>query len=501
MKQKYIRFVVVLVVFFEMFISSISWVSAQNNNLKKQPDVCAWPSETMQQYFQFQKDVLSAIVSSNASNGSLSASEWDWWLFTRNDLSLPSSALDHVVNEIRWRSSSIISTTATSVVLLMLASSSVVESDVEWLAIFFKDRPIVRDYKKMLDIETEIFDAAFWLSRKVDLSRILQWNTVSQFNAVVKKYQASWLLRKGLEVGSASMANILSDLISMNASMKFFISMWWEVWASELRNYAWCVWIYKWKECNSSRFVLWFSDEAISKLEEEYSGSWGYWACNSYASNFKNSLSKSARNNWDSIRSAWNNVKISRDNLINALIWKWTWSKMLTDPCKMTDYERAQLDAYYWWDRTCWEWVSVSSLLTQIKEYTNNKKTLAWQNEETDDLSKKSWSSEPPSLLDVMSQLNSQKRTEDKNLVWYRIYSGESRYNSEFSNGLNEKFTVVFDDITEQFGHSQRAAMASDLSYELTKFKWLVEQVGAAMKEAKQLEKDLKDIADYQCSM
>jgi hypothetical protein len=70
-----------------------------------------------------------------------------------------------------------------------------------------------------------------------------------------------------------------------------------------------------------------------------------------------------------------------------------------------------------------------------------------------------------------MNQLNSQKRTEDKNLVWYRIYSGESRYNSEFSNGLNEKFTVVFDDITEQFGHSQRAAMASDLSYELTKFK------------------------------
>ena len=66
---------------------------------------------------------------------------------------------------------------------------------------------------------------------------------------------------------------------------------------------------------------------------------------------------------------------------------------------------------------------------------------------------------------------------------------------------MNEKFTVVFDDITEQFGHSQRAAMASDLSYELTKFKWLVEQVGAAMKEAKQLEKDLKDIADYQCSM
>ena len=55
--------------------------------------------------------------------------------------------------------------------------------------------------------------------------------------------------------------------------------------------------------------------------------------------------------------------------------------------------------------------------------------------------------------------------------------------------------------MTEQLEHSQRAAMASDLSYELTKFKWLVDQIDAAMKWAKELEKDLQDIADYQCSM
>ena len=500
MKQKYIRFVVVLVVLFRMFISSISQVNAQNNNLKKQPDVCAWPSETMQQYFQFQKDALSAIVSSTASNGNLSVSEWDWWLFTKNDLNLPSSALDHLVDNLRWRTSSIISTTATSVVLLMLASSSVVESDVEWLAIFFKDRPIVRDYKQMLDIETEIFDTAFWFSKKVDLTRTLQWNTVSKFNAVVKEYQASWLLRKGATVNSASMADILSDLISMNASMKFFISMWGEVWASELRSYAWCVWLYKWEECNTSHSVLWFSDEAVNKLKKEYSGSWWYWACNSDASNFKNSLSKSAKNNEDSIRSARNDVKISWDSLINALIWKWTWTKMLTDPCKMTDYERAQLDAYYGWTRTCWEWVSVSSLLTEIKEYTNNKKILAWQNEKNDNLSKKSWSSNSSSL-DVMNELNSQKKTENKNLVWHRIYSWESLYNSEFSKVMNDEFVAVFEDVTEQFWHSQRAAMASDLSYELSKFKWLVEQINTAMKSADELRKDLQDIADYQCSM
>jgi TolB-like protein len=55
--------------------------------------------------------------------------------------------------------------------------------------------------------------------------------------------------------------------------------------------------------------------------------------------------------------------------------------------------------------------------------------------------------------------------------------------------------------VIEQFGHSQRAAMASDLSYELIKVKWLVDQVSAAMVWAEQLRKDLQDIADYQCSM
>jgi hypothetical protein len=43
--------------------------------------------------------------------------------------------------------------------------------------------------------------------------------------------------------------------------------------------------------------------------------------------------------------------------------------------------------------------------------------------------------------------------------------------------------------------------MASDISYELFKFKWLVDQVNTAMRSASQLRKDLQDIADYQCSM
>ena len=502
MRQKYTRLAIVFLMLLQMFIPSFSQVYAEKKDSNKQPEVCAWPSETMQQYFQFQKDALKAISLSTASNRNISVWNSNWWIFTKKDLNLPSSALDYVVGNLWWKTSSVVSTTATSVALLLLASSSVIESDVEWLAILFKDRPIVRDYKKMLDIETEIFETAFSFSKKVDLTRTLEWNTLKQLDSVIKQYQSSWLLRKWLDANSsASMANILSDLISMNASMKFFISMWWEAGASELRSYAWCLSQSKWDECSETNFVLWFSEDAVSKLKEEYSGTWWYWACNSYGANFKNSLSKSAKNNWDTIRNAWDSMKVSWRNLINALIWKWTWSKTLTDPCEMTDYERAQLDAYYWWDWNCWEWVSVSSLLAGIKEYEKNKKTLLWQWGENTDLTKQSASSEPPSVLDVINQLNKKNNTADREVVWYRIYSGESVYNPEFSNDMNSEFTVIFNDVQEQYWHSQRAAMASDLTFELSKFKWLVEQISTAMKAAWELKDDLQAIVDYQCSM
>lgn len=502
MKQKYTRFLIIFVVLFQMFISGFSNVYAEKNNASKQPEVCAWPSDTMQEYFKFQKEVLIAIVSSNANNGKVSVSNWDWWLFTRGDLTLPTSALDHVVDSVIWKSSSIVSTTATSVALLSLASASVIQSDAEWLAILSKDRPIVRDYKKLLDIETEIFETAFSLSKTVDLTRSVQGNTVSQVNAVIKKYQASWLLRKWLDINSSvSIKNILTDLVSMNASMKFFMAVWWEVWASELRSYIWCMWQSKYWSCEESNLVLWFDLGAVDKLKEEYKGIWAYWACNSFWSNFINSLSKWAKNNWDTVKSAWtDNIKPSLRNLKNALLWEWTENKTEKDPCGLSDYEKAQLTACYWWNWSCWDGSNVQSLIAECKKIESNKKALASQSEETDDLSKWASSSQPPSLLDVMNDLNKQETTEKRNLEWYRIYSGETRYNTVFSNDMNNEFTVIFDEITEQFGHSQRAVMASDLSYELIKFKWLSDEIGVAMKAASKLRDDLQAIADYQCS-
>lgn len=501
MRRKYTRFVIIFVVLFEMFVPSFSQVHAETNNSTKQPEVCAWPSETMSLYFDFQRDAISAISNSKAVSKKLSTPKWTEWLFSKGNLNLPTTALDILAWRVSWGASSIVSTASTSLTLLMLGSASVVESNVEWLAIFFRDRPIVRDYRELQDIDTEIFNLTYDFSKKVDLTQQFDWDVLDSFRNIIKEYQKKWLLRESESSipNDASMANILSDLISMNAAMKYFITIWGDVWAAELRKYAWCVWRYKWDDCSiGSHYILWFDSGAVNKLKEEYKGLWLYWACNEYASNLKNTTTKAAKNNSESVKAALNDVKVSVTNLKNTLIGKWRW-KILTDPCNMSDYEMAQLRSYWWGDWECWEWISLSSMYLKMKWFVNNKSFMEAQWGSTDNVTKQAWRWEAEPIWNIASKIESQKTTEEKRSVWYRLYSGASLYNTEFSRSINDSFFAVFDDVEEDFRSSQIETMASDLSFELIKIKWLVDQVDSAIGMAGVLKRDLEELVGLQC--
>ena len=102
-----------------------------------------------------------------------------------------------------------------------MASESTIRSNTEWLAILFKDRPIVRDYKEMLDIETTLFDVAYFRSKQVDLTQPFEWDLMKSFNSLIKKYQGVWLLEPWSEIKwSETLANIMYDLVAMNAAMR-----------------------------------------------------------------------------------------------------------------------------------------------------------------------------------------------------------------------------------------------------------------------------------------
>lgn len=492
------------------------------NNATTQPAVCNWPSEMMQTYFNFQQEIKSILLWSQIDERRFYASAWEWWLFTRGSLKLP-SALDFVASNIVWNVKSNISTAWTSIVLLLLTSASVLQSNTEWFAILFKDRPIVRDYKTMLDIETELFDVAYFRSKQINLTLKLEWKEVyDNINKVIEKYQWLWLLSKWAKLRwTETMANILEEMIRMNTAMKHFILFWGSPWERALKKYNWCFWNLSKKNCKDDP-ILKFNQKAIDQLKKDYSWIWTFGACNEYLSNFKSSISKSLDNNLDSVKIAFKDVKDAMKRLNSALIWdfaNWKDNSKTSSRCDISDYEMAQLRAYWGPDWECWKVVDVSMQLPteqilQISDYIRNKKSQNDQRNKNKGLMKKAAknllqdvdSDQYEVLKGEETNLNKLKmadKTNERELLWSQIYWDTTKYPPkyypEFLFDLGENFVSNYEQLMGDYYQSQWNASSSDLAYEMKKIRWVVDQVNTVIVAAKSLNSELVNVVNYQC--
>ena len=197
MRKIYSYLSILAIVVYLSFSPFIHYTEAKNPS--EQPEVCQGPSKTMSLYFQFQKDVMSAILWSEINEKRFVTTKSDWWLFKENFLTLNKgniNALNLIATSVRWNMQATESRITTLAVLLSLASLSVWQSNTEWLRILVKDRVIVREYKQMLNIETSLMELAYFLSQHVNLEREYDGTLVTNFKSVVKKYQAAWLLKE-----------------------------------------------------------------------------------------------------------------------------------------------------------------------------------------------------------------------------------------------------------------------------------------------------------------
>jgi len=522
-----------LVIFFLVIYFVFSPISANVEAswwASQQPAVCWWPSKTMSMYFDFQDEVKSILFWSKVNERLYNVTNGNKWLFSSKVLEL--SPMDALAFNVLSSVGSVISTTSTSVVLLLLASVSVIQSNADGFVILFKDRPIVRDYKYMLDIETELFDIAYYRSKQINLTLPFDSDVLMKnFLKIIQKYQDLWLFEKtGRKPSSdVSMADVLTDLLIMNSAMRNFIVFRWDI---VLRWYNWCLWTVNINKCNKDVSVLRFSPEAIAQLDEDYKWIWAFWACNLYASNFKNTISKSADNNLSSVKVAMQDVWDAWIRLWEATVgWvgKWRW-KLLSDPCNMSDYEMAQLRAYWWWNWECWEWIGastiypktkkwvssvywkakqwvsdfakwVSSAYWKVKEFFRNKKvereTRKQQKTPLETVANKVWESAVDENLDVMKGNAS---TQEKQQAITDNYWEWVRFNPNFSYDILGEFLSIYTWTIADYKQSQDSAIESDLSYELKKIRWLLDQVDTVINQAKLLEDDLQKISDYQCN-
>lgn len=516
MNKRYIRILSIFVLLFQIVCPLATHVEAYDG-ANKQPEVCGWPSEMMSQYFNFQKEAKTILRQSQLAERRSAVSMWNGWLFTSWVLELP-SALDFVASDVLWKTKSTISTAATSVVLMMMISASVLQSNTEWFAILFKDRPIVRDYKQMLDIETQLFDVAYYWSNKMDLRLRVEWDDFyNKFNDLIKKYQKSGLLETTTsELGSESMADMLTELIDMNTAMKHFILFLGRPWTKALENYNWCFWNSTKENCTSINAVIRFSKKAMDTLKEDYSGLWTFWACNLYASNFKNTIAKSFNNNTASVNASFQDVRDAMKRLKWALVndyddigdWDMHISKNGVN-CNMSEYEMAQLKAYWWSDWECGKGIDMSVAMPKISEYARNKKAQNNQRSNNANMIKNAAATTWPEWASsskvtggyevVIAKLENETNNDKRRQFWFQTY-GWDGYNPEFIYDMVHDMDTIFSEVMMEYSQSQQNAMAWDFAYQLRKIKWLIDQVNATMNSATLLQNILQEIANYQCT-
>lgn len=514
MRKKCLRIITILTILVQIIGTRFSYVEARRND-NQQPATCNWPSGMMTKYFEFQNEAKKILLWSNINSMRYSSAFGDGWVFSNQVLWLKwTSAIDLIAANVAWNIGSFVSNVTTSVFLFELTAESVLQSNIEWFAILFQDRPIVRDYKKMLDIETELFDVAYFRSKQVDLNTAKDPELQKNFNELIKKYQKAWLLEAWNGVENVSLREIIFDLVSMNTSMKHFIMLWWNLWKSGLRNYNWCLWKlekcenqYWWNYCcTRSVATLKFSDNAIDELYNAYKDVRSFGACNSNAAFFKNSVNKTINNNKESVKTAVNDVKEAIKRLKWALVGEWRWN--MKDPCQnISAYEMAQLQAYRWPDWQCWERINASFSISKTKEYFNNKKAQRQQKEKTENVLKKANKPESKSeiIWKVATQLKAKEDDDKRKVFWLAIYWKDVEYRSDFSFDLNSDFEAIYKSNMTQFAQAQENAIASDISGLFPKWKWLLESVDDVIKKADDadktdwLESDLQKIEDRQC--
>lgn len=140
----------------------------------------------------------------------------------------------------------------TSAFLFELAGLSTLADNSVGLTILFQDRPIVRDWAKLLEVERNLNQTAYHLGQAGEIARTIS-DTVA-LKQLLKSYEGKGLL-EGTEGFSSSLRymDLLKTLASANIAMKSFLA------------YNSSVLLDSFKEQG-----LEFSEKRIQQLKEEY---------------------------------------------------------------------------------------------------------------------------------------------------------------------------------------------------------------------------------------
>ena len=153
---------------------------------------------------------------------------WDYnyigWLFTNKLLSIPDENKGILEKMVVWMEESMSRKISTVLEVSNILSSLAFTSykDLIWLSILFQAKPIVREWKTLLDLETNINEITYELALSAMANE--QISDSSKFQKIIDKYtQDKPLFDKWFIPDSIKYKDITNMLIRLNGAMKTFV--------------------------------------------------------------------------------------------------------------------------------------------------------------------------------------------------------------------------------------------------------------------------------------
>lgn len=298
--------------FLFLFESTFSFAATSNEI----PEVCSIPSSGMTLYQKFQEEMKSALLGGNFGQIVFDASISVNGLFSDKVFSIPqleNSALDTILSSTWNNIKRLGNASLTTFALLQLSAFSVVTSNLDWLAILYQDRAIVREWRSLLQIDTTISQLAYHLWKMVNITAPL--SDISRAEQVFLAYQDMGLLKEVPETIGAgtSYLTLLREMAKMNAAMKYFISA----------NNTWALSEYLAdKPLNFS-----FNSEFIAQLALDYSEVRSFSPCNNTFSALQSTVKNGFSSNLSAAKDSWKIISDASQRLSEAFSKTFTSSK------------------------------------------------------------------------------------------------------------------------------------------------------------------------------
>lgn len=208
-----------------------SYTSAQESQTtcESNPPVCSATPQSMNLYLEFQSDVTGLLKTNNFETATVAISQWEGGIFTNKLLELTGvqnfddSLAGQALKTFYITSARSATALITSAFLFELSALSTLSDNSVWLTILLHDRPIIRDWAKLLDIERNLNQSAYYLGKAWDIAKTI--TKTKQLRKILKTYEEKGLLQWSDSFPSSiRYMELISNLVSLNLTAKAFLA-------------------------------------------------------------------------------------------------------------------------------------------------------------------------------------------------------------------------------------------------------------------------------------